>query len=284
MNGAATNGDGPVGSGAEEPDAIVERRRHRLGRRARHAAGQDAWLPRPPDPDVRARHRAGGRAHRHRCSQRAGRARGHPWGVGGGTARCARAGRAAGRHPALARVLARPRRRVSAPGRHAAGGLSQARRAGARLSHPAPHRRPGRRGHARRRADRVLLRPHGDAGAGGRAATGRRPRHAGRLRAAAGPGAGAVPALHRAAARARPRPHRSAQLARARGLRRAQRPRRRHRPGARGDRRLRPGARVGRAAGGQGAALLRRCACRSCATWRGRAHCRRRPPGSAALR
>ena len=78
-----------------------------------------------------------------------------------------RAGGATGRAAPLAGVVAGPRRGVSAAQRHAAGALPQARRAGPRLSHAAPQRRPRGRGHSRCRADRVLLRPHRDAGAGG---------------------------------------------------------------------------------------------------------------------
>ena len=77
------------------------------------------------------------------------------------------AGRAARRAAALARILARARHRLSAAGGDADRAVRQARCPGAGLSCAAPFGRSDGARQPGRRDDRIFLRPHRGAGAGG---------------------------------------------------------------------------------------------------------------------
>src|SRR3989475_82761 len=147
-------------------------------------------------------------------------------------------GGSARRRPPLGRVVAGPRRRVPAAHRHAAGRVQEARRARARVPDATAVGRSRGCRHPRRRADRVLLRPHDHAGVRRRARAGGRPGGPRRVRRRPGPRARALPLVYGARARARPRPHRPPGLACARSLRRSERSRGRHGAGPRRDRRL----------------------------------------------
>ena len=152
----------------EPVDSIVRATRSAGAPVLHHAPRQDARLPRPSGADVRARHRARGGAHRRRRPRRAGGARRHARRAGRRAAARARSSsrRSPGilhwieswlAHDVAYRLLADMRLAVFRKLDALAPAYLTRRRT----------RRPGGRGHPRRRADRVLLRPHGDARAGG---------------------------------------------------------------------------------------------------------------------
>src|SRR5262249_56281182 len=105
-------------------------------------------------------------------------------------------------------AVAGPRHGVPAPPGHATRHVPQARRSRPRLSLAPAHGRSGRRGHARRGADRVLLRSHHHARLRGCPRAGRRARDPRLLRLAHRPRPPAFPRLAPPPPPAPPPPHR----------------------------------------------------------------------------